>query len=168
MILRRFWQRFNDKKKFLIGVAGILLLISFWSKGWLGGQSLPAEPPKNEYREFDGLLIQNGLFLVGQGSIIYGLEKQFWEAEEKYELPHGLLYDLAECESRLKHDGVWGDSGKSYGLFQWQLNSWWLYNKKFGLELNILKAEDQIEMTAKVLAEKGEHNWKNCWAKINY
>jgi len=40
------WRRFNEKK-FLVGVAGILLLVSLWSRG----QSLPAEPAKNEYSE---------------------------------------------------------------------------------------------------------------------
>ena len=85
---------------------------------------------------------------------------------DKYGLEYDLLYNLAICESGLIHENRWGDRRLSYGLFQWQEKSWDLYNKKFGLNLDRYKLEDQTEMTAKVLAEGGEHNWRNCWRKF--
>ena len=85
---------------------------------------------------------------------------------DKYGLEYNLLYNLAVCESGLIHENRWGDKGLSYGLFQWQKKSWDLYNKKFGLNLDRYKLEDQVEMTALVIKNGDQHNWKNCWRKF--
>jgi len=98
--------------------------------------------------------------------IIWGTELLLWEAEDRYGLKRDLLYDLAFCESSLKHKGIWGDYGTSYGLFQWKLRSWADYNERYELELNILNLEDQINLTGMVLQDGGQHNWKNCWNRI--
>lgn len=68
---------------------------------------------------------------------------------------------LAGCESGYRTD-IYGDKGKSYGLYQWQIRSWAHYNKVYKTELNRLIWQDQTKMTARVLADGGWRNWYNC------
>ena len=121
--------------------------------------------PLQELEILDIILIQENSLQANSG-LLWGIKKQLWEVTDKYGLEYNLLYNLAVCESGLIHENRWGDKGLSYGLFQWQKKSWDLYNKKFGLNLDRYKLEDQTEITAKVLAEGGEHNWRRCWRKI--
>lgn len=100
--------------------------------------------------------------LRGDLSVIWGVERLLWETADKYGLDYDLLYNLAWCESKLQHEDTWGKAGE-YGIFQWKLRSWRDYNKQYGWELNILNLEDQIELTARVLADGDSHNWENCW-----
>ena len=126
-------------------------------------------PSNLPLQELEGTLILiqgNSLVTSHSGALQNDLERQLWEVADKYGLEYDLLYNLAVCESSLIHENRWGDKGLSYGLFQWQEKSWDLYNKKYGLNLDRYKLEDQTEMTAKVLAEGGEHNWRRCWRKI--
>lgn len=120
------------------------------------------EKPRDGQREAERQLTSNRLFLEGNSAIIWGLAKDLWEAESRYGLKHGTLFNLAECESSVRHDDIWGDNGDSYGMFQWQLPSWRRYCKEYKTELNILNLKDQIELTARVIADGGWFNWKNC------
>ncbi len=94
--------------------------------------------------------------------LLNSTETIIWEASEKYNVDYDILYYLAICESGLKQNR-YGDSGLAYGIYQWHQSSWTLYNKKFGTDLDRNGIEDQITMTAKVLAEKGYKNWANCF-----
>jgi len=144
---------------------GLLLLIAFLV--WLPSE---VKAPSNlPFQELEGTLILlqgNSLVRSHSDALQNDLERQLWEVADKYGLEYDLLYNLAICESGLIHENRWGDRRLSYGLFQWQEKSWDLYNKKYGLNLDRYKLEDQTEMTAKVLAEGEEHNWKNCWNKL--
>lgn len=111
------------------------------------------------------LLIENNSF-KGQTGLFWGVQEVIWEMADKYEISYDLLYFLAKCESGLIHENRWGDQGLSYGLYQWQKASWNLYNKKFNLDLDIKNSKDQTELTALVIKNGGEHNWKNCFRKI--
>jgi len=126
----------------------------------------PPNLPLQELEVLNIILIQENSLQANSG-LLWGIEREFWEVTDKYGLEYNLLYNLAMCESGLIHENRWGDKGLSYGLFQWKKKSWDLYNKKYGLNLDRYKLEDQTEMTAKVLAEGGEYNWRRCWRKIN-
>ena len=126
-------------------------------------------PSNLPLQELEGTLILiqgNSLVTSHSGALQNDLERQLWEVADKYGLEYDLLYNLAVCESNLIHENRWGDRKLSYGLFQWQEKSWDLYNKKFGLNLDRYKLEDQVEMTALVIKNGDQHNWKNCWRKF--
>ena len=46
---------------------------------------------------------------------------------EKYPEMTGLLTDLTKCEARWRHDGLWGDNYNSYGVFQFQEDTFYSY-----------------------------------------
>ena len=125
----------------------------------------PTIPPLQELDSNTQLLIENNSF-KGNTPLIWGLELAIWEATAKYGLDYDLLYNLAKCESNLIHEGQFGDKKLAYGIYQWHQGSWNQYNKKFGLNLDRYKLEDQIEMTVLVIKDGGQQNWKNCWNKI--
>ena len=111
------------------------------------------------------LLIEGNSLVSGQsGALQNDLERLIWEAADKYQIDYDLLYNLAICESGLKHE-KYGDNGRAYGLFQWWQSSWDMYNKKFGTTLDRKNIDDQAEMTAKVLNIGGYKNWTNCFKK---
>ena len=120
---------------------------------------------------FQGLKVSNIILiqrnsLQANSGLLWGIKKQLWEATAKYGLDYDLLYNLAKCESNLIHEGQFGDKKLAYGIYQWHQGSWNQYNKKFGLNLDRYKLEDQIEMTVLVIKDGGQQNWKNCWNKI--
>jgi len=54
---------------------------------------------------------------------------------------------ILTCESGIKHEGVWGDNGKSYGVAQWQLRTFNEMKTKAGLpHLNWKSQKDQIHL----------------------
>ena len=131
--------------------------------------------PTFEYPEGDRLVLIEGNSLVAPKSVeaitsdvltIDDIKLKIRKSAEKYGVSSWLMIELARCESSLRHDGVWGDTGTSYGLFQWKLKSWYYYNERYNLYLDISNLEDQIELTAKVLNEGGNHNWENCFNSI--
>ena len=123
----------------------------------------PSILPLQELDSNTQLLIENNSF-KGKVAIIWGVESLIWEVADKYQIEYDLLYNLAICESGLKHE-KYGDNGRAYGLFQWWQSSWDMYNKKFGTTLDRKNIDDQAEMTAKVLNIGGYKNWTNCFKK---
>ena len=127
-----------------------------------------AQAPSNlPFQELEGslILIQgNSLVRSYPGALQNDLERLIWEVADKYQIEYDLLYNLAICESGLKHE-KYGDNGRAYGLFQWWQSSWDMYNKKFGTTLDRKNIDDQTEMTAKVLNIGGYKNWTNCFKK---
>ena len=155
--LPRF-EEYENKK-----IVGLLVAVFLVAPAWVFA---PKIPPFQEEGNNTQLLIENNSF-KGKTALIWGIERELWEVADKYSLEPNYLMKLAICESSLIHENRWGDNGLSYGLFQWQKKSWDLYNKKFGLNLDRYKLEDQIEMTALVINNGGQHNWKSCFNKIN-
>ena len=116
----------------------------------------------------DTLVVHQGNTLACISSPLNEIETLIWEASQKWNISYTILYDLAICESRLRHNNIWGDNGLAYGIYQWHLSSWVLFNNIFGTELNITSIKDQIEMTARVLQQpNGWQNWYNCYNQIS-
>ena len=92
---------------------------------------------------------------------------------EQYGINLESFRTLAWCESGLKPTAFnpKDPNGGSYGLFQWQKHSWAYYNKKYKTDLDRNSWKNQVEISARVLAEKnGWRNWINCTKdrKIEY
>ena len=84
---------------------------------------------------------------------------------ERYPEMSELLLDLAKCEARWKHDGLWGDNYQSYGIFQMQKRTFYSY-----CEGDWQDMEDQLDCTAKMIRMDLGHTttgWYNCWRIMN-
>jgi len=75
-----------------------------------------------------------------------------------------LLEKLWFCEASYKHDGVWGDSGRAYGAFQFWQGTWNQY-----CEGDRTDFESQIRCAEYIIFELGQgpRHWVNCWRKHN-
>ncbi len=68
-------------------------------------------------------------------------ERKLAEMEEEIE-HQKLIKSIAMCESSLRHDGIWGDGGKSYGLFQFQRRTFYWLAGKISNEQRAMSNED--------------------------
>lgn len=69
------------------------------------------------------------------------------------------------CESELKHDGVYGDSGKAYGIAQFHETTFNEFKERAGmLKLDYRSKEDQIQLMAWAFANDSAYHW-SCWRK---
>jgi len=75
-----------------------------------------------------------------------------------------LLEKLWFCEASYKHDGVWGDSGRAYGAFQFWQSTWNHY-----CDGDRTDFESQIRCAEYIIFELGQgpRHWVNCWRKHN-
>lgn len=62
------------------------------------------------------------------------------------------LLRVAKCESGYRNDGIYGDSGKAYGVYQYHYPTFQKFSKLMGEELNYKSANDQIKLTAYIFA----------------
>ena len=85
---------------------------------------------------------------------------------EKYQIDYWLLLALSECESSCNINIHCGDDGKSCGLFQYKTETWNMFNKEFGLDLDRDNWEHQIEMTAIALKDNKHCHWFNSMNRI--
>ena len=80
---------------------------------------------------------------------------------KKYPVMAEGLIKLTKCEATWQHDGLWGDNYQSYGLFQFQKDTFYSY-----CEGNWQDASDQLDC-AVVLIKQGLGSkpvgWYNCW-----
>lgn len=71
------------------------------------------------------------------------------EIAGKKGLPLALIKGIGEiinCESGWKHEGVFGDNGKAYGIAQFHKSTWDWLNKQRSTNLDYYSMEDQIDM----------------------
>ena len=136
---------------------GILIIASLWLPDLVIAPTIPL------LQEGRLLLIEGNSLVSGQsGALQNDLERQLWEAADKYGLGYNLLYNLAVCESGLIHENRWGDKGLSYGLFQFKQRTFDDY-----CEGDRENMEDQIECAGQMIAQGlGEKHWKKCWILI--
>jgi len=81
---------------------------------------------------------------------------------KSYGMEEDLLVNVAYCESGIRHDGVWGDDGLAYGLFQFHKPTFY----KFAAEgMDYYSLDDQIEVAAWMFANDLESHW-TCWRKL--
>lgn len=77
-----------------------------------------------------------------------------------------IVQALTRCESSNRHEGVWGDGGKSYGRWQFQEASFDYLADRAGLSgLDWQDARDQTIVGAWALTN-GYGGWWTCWKKI--
>ena len=127
---------------------GLLLLIAFLV--WLPSE---VKAPKNlPLQELEGrlILIQgNSLVRSHSGALQNDLERQLWEAAEKYGLDYDFFKAVINCECNLKkdHEKCLGDKGLAFGRAQFH---------KSTFEANCLgdyKSErDQVECMARLIS----------------
>ena len=89
-----------------------------------------------------------------------GITVEQYEMFDKYSKIYGANFDdlimVAKCESRYKHENLYGDKGTSYGIFQYQAPTFKRYSSLMGEELNYKSEEDQIKLTAFIFAKHPE------------
>ena len=80
---------------------------------------------------------------------------------KRYSFPYPtLMKKLAWAESRMGKDKRHGDGGKAYGLYQWHLDTWKEFQKKFNrYDLHWTNSRDQIEMTILALQHGYWYRW---------
>lgn len=77
-----------------------------------------------------------------------------------------IVQALTLCESGNRHEGVWGDGGKSYGRWQFQEASFQYLADRAGLPgLDWQDAQAQTVVGAWALTN-GYTRWWSCWSKI--
>jgi hypothetical protein len=101
------------------------------------------------------------------------------EAQEiKYKLyletqRQGLLYweyrrlaKVVQCESSFRHDGLYGDHGRAYGLAQFWEGTFYFFAKKANAEgLEYHSMDDQIQMLVWAYKNKQMNHW-SCNKKV--
>ena len=108
-----------------------------------------------------------GLILIQVG-ILHGrkVEKAEWQARRQIEadiLFVRVLEEIVQRESSGKHDGIWGDEGKSYGIAQFQERTFYWLAKKAGLQDPDWKNESQ-QIALLAWAVKNGHG--NLWTAV--
>ncbi|MBI5643322.1 MAG: hypothetical protein HY954_07590 [Deltaproteobacteria bacterium] len=70
------------------------------------------------------------------------------------------------CESRGRHDGVWGDAGKSYGIAQFTESTFFELSQKAGMDGAEWKSkEDQLMLLAWGMENGYGYKW-SCWRRL--
>lgn len=85
----------------------------------------------------------------------------------KYGVDVDVLSRVIMCESGFRHDGVFGDSGKAYGIAQFHKPTFEMWNKERGVDLDYYNLEDQLDLMAWAFS-KGELYKKHwtCYSKL--
>lgn len=90
------------------------------------------------------------------------------DVAEKAGIDSTKFQKLVECESLWKADAE-GDNGTSFGLLQFKINTFELFKKKYEItNANINNPYDQIDLAAKMIADRYLFHWKNCARKIGW
>lgn len=135
-----------------------IALFSLWYLSFPARATAPQAPilPKEGSLSF----VQGNSLYWANGAITDPILLHLWDSSWQY----GNYYEvkrIAICESNLNPKAI-GDLGLAFNIFQWHQESWDLYNKLFETNLDIYSWQDQIEMTLKVIKEKGYKDWVNC------
>jgi len=128
---------------------------------------LPSEvkAPKNlPLQELEGrlILIQgNSLVRSHSGALQNDLERQLWEAAEKYGLDYDFFKAVINCECNLKkdHEKCLGDKGLAFGRAQFHKSTFEAYC------VGDYKSErDQVFCAAEMISGGKGFNW-SCFKK---
>lgn len=102
-----------------------------------------------------GVSMQIGIYMgrslereaIAEESAELGIAIASLEAEIKRLTIEKQVMDIIECESRGRHDGVWGDGGKSYGIAQFKKDTFGLLAQKSGMKgLRWKNRTDQVRL----------------------
>lgn len=76
-----------------------------------------------------------------------------------------VLWNLAVCESGMRHDGIYGDNGRAYGLMQFHRRTFDWFKKMAGREsMRIENMYDQIVLAAWAIKNGFGEHW-TCFRK---
>ena len=77
-----------------------------------------------------------------------------------------LELEIIECESDGKHEGVWGDGGLSYGIFQYQEATFHEDAKLAGIQNADWHSKEHQLLAGRAALRRGEEEqWWNCYQK---
>lgn len=89
---------------------------------------------------------------------------QICDSAERHKVDPDVLIALAQCESSLRHEGVYGDSGLAYGIMQFHEPTFEMFKKEAGMpDLEYKGMADQIELAAWALQNGLGSHW-TCFA----
>ena len=77
----------------------------------------------------------------------------------KYGADYEVLSRVIQCESGWKHEGVFGDSNRAYGIAQFHRPTWDLFNKQRNTNLDYYNLDDQLNMISWAFANKYQSHW---------
>ena len=69
------------------------------------------------------------------------------------------------CESSGRHEGIWGDRGRSYGITQLQKPTWDYLSVKAGIQGSWKDKQDQVRLLEWAIQNGHGDNW-TCWRKL--
>lgn len=93
------------------------------------------------------------------------LERLQREIQAETNLREQVLAVIA-CESSGRHEGIWGDNGRSYGWLQLQKPTWEYLSAKAGIKGNWQDKQDQVRLLEWAIKNGHGNNW-TCWRKLN-
>lgn len=120
------------------------------------------EAPKNQNDTI--VVVESEVLATGQISGKDDVLKRILDRAEQYGASFHELSVVASCESSFNvnaHNPNDPDSG-SYGLFQFQRNTFKLFSEELGKEMDIHNPEDQIELAAYAFSKGYQSHW-TCW-----
>jgi hypothetical protein len=77
-----------------------------------------------------------------------------------------LMYQVGHCESRNQHEGIWGDSGKAYGKYQFHKRTFDSFKVRFGHPEWNWKSVTHQDKLARLMIANGYGGHWTCYTKI--
>ena len=97
---------------------------------------------------------------------IYTLEQTIGKTEEVAQARREyVIQKIVMCESSGKHEGTWGDGGKSYGIVQFQKRTFDWLSKEAGMEGEWKNEQDQLNLMSWALDNGYGDHW-TCYRKL--
>ena len=93
--------------------------------------------------------------------VIWGIEKELWEAADKYQIDYDFFKAVINCECNLKkdHEKCLGDKGLAFGRAQFHKSTFEAYC------LGDYRSEkDQVFCAAEMISEDKGYHW-SCFKK---
>jgi len=88
------------------------------------------------------------------------LEQEIAEAARAQNVEPEILIAVAKCESNLKHEGIYGDGGRAYGLMQFHEPTFEMFKAQAKMpELEYKNRSDQITLAAWAFAHGLSSHW---------
>lgn len=84
---------------------------------------------------------------------------------QTYGVKETSMIATLRCESEFKHDGIYGDNGKAYGIAQFHEATFNEFKDRAEMPgLDYKSMEDQIQLMAWAFANNSAYHW-TCWRK---
>lgn len=81
-------------------------------------------------------------------------------AAKRFNVDDRVLLSIANCESGMQHDGIFGDGGAAYGIMQFHEPTFDMFKQQAGMpELDYKNRDDQIVLAAWALKNGLGYHW---------